>query len=300
MPSRISSRPPFLRAAAALLLTGVAATLVVGPLLPVWGQTPTAPATSAPATGSDSALRPVFEALRAGRADLAAKMLKATSPASLTESDARRYQQYAVQAALRTGDRAWLEALNDDGAKASRATDQLMLTIRRFLEAADYKSARVLLESVESPEELSEVARRRYLQLYARLEQLTGNHARERAYVAKLVDFVGQWGESQCQACHADPKKFGTAVTTLDVSHWWAGERLSRLLAQHGDAAKVLADARQRMAANPADGAARLRAAFALRALGRDAEAESLLRHLEWAEFPDRERRAPMQFAPFP
>jgi hypothetical protein len=78
------------------------------------------------------------------------------------------------------------------------------------------------------------------------------------------------------------------------------GERFDALLAKHGVTEKALAAARSRLAAHQRDDAARLRVAYCLRAMGKAAEAESTPREIAWGAFPDRERRAPMPFAPFP
>lgn len=103
-----------------------------------------------------------------------------------------------------------------------------------------------------------------------------------------------------CQGCHAEPKKYGVAVTTLDVAEWWMGKRFSELLKKSGDAARVRAAAEKRLAANPAENPARLRLACALRAQGDRAGAERELRKLPWAAFPDREVRTPPRLAIFP
>jgi len=266
---------------------------------PQTAQETAAPVNPTPSVRPASPLHDAYVALKEGRSADAARFLKAIKTTSLEPNDARRYRTYAAQAAVRTGDKAWLDELNNDPDKQSIATDLLLLTAMRFIQSSDYDEARALLSRVQNPQGLDEIPRRRYLQLWARLEQITGHPDRERVYVAKLVDFAGRWQSVTCQGCHADDKKFPNQVTTLDVANWWVGARFSDLLTP-AQAKTVRAQAEKRLAQNGDDQGARLRLAYALRAQNQAARSEKELRALPWAEFPDREKRTPPRVATFP
>jgi hypothetical protein len=72
--------------------------------------------------------------------------------------------------------------------------------------------------------------------MLARLEQLDKNDKEERKYVNQLVSFASGWSNEVCQGCHANPTKQGDAVTTLNLSTLWFGERYVKLMQQQGDA----------------------------------------------------------------
>jgi predicted Zn-dependent protease len=135
--------------------------------------------------------------------------------------------------------------------------------------------------------------------LNARLEQLEGNRRAERKVIEELVAYGSRWPTATCQSCHANPAAPGK-IPSLDVAGWWAGERLTEILRADGDAARVRDEARRLVEKNPQDVAARLRLAYSLRAAGDTAAAESALRELSWAQFPDRKRIAPSDLIVFP
>lgn len=245
-------------------------------------------------------LREAFGLQRAGRDKEAAAILKSLDPKTLDPDEEARRHRYAILAALRTGDRKWLDELNADEDHAKLAVDLLLLTAMRFLKSGDYNECRALLERVQNPQTLSEVPRRRYLELYARLEQLTEHPERERVYVAKLVDFASHWESPVCQGCHGDNKKFGDKITTIDIKNRWFGERFGALLAAQGNASAVHDVAQKRLAANPKDTEARLRLVYLLQAGGKTAEADKMLSAFAWAEMPGRDPLPPQQLNVFP
>jgi hypothetical protein len=162
-------------------------------------------------------LSEIFRLQKAGKDKEAAALLKTLDPKTLDPQEAARRHQYALTAALRLGDRPWLDELNNDPERAKLAVDLLLLTAMRFLKSSDYDECRALLERVKNPQELEEVPRRRYLELYARLEQLTGHPARERIYVSKIVDYATQWESPECQVATATTRSWGRALTTIDI-----------------------------------------------------------------------------------
>lgn len=257
-----------------------------------------------PTTVSNPILREATTALRDGDAKRAAHLLKPVDVKTLLPNDARRWRTLSALSALRTGDRKWLDSITSDPEYFSNSINLITITVQRFLQDGRYNEARALLGQIKNAEQLDEIPRRRYLQLGARLEQLTGHPDRERVYVAKLVDFAGRWASPACQACHANPKKFGDETTTLNVSDWWVGERFSTLVKQKGDAGAVRVRAQAALNQSPnnnaLNNALRLRIAYALRAEGKNAEAETALRSVPWAECADRPQKTPLRLATFP
>lgn len=245
-------------------------------------------------------LSEIFRLQKAGKDKEAAALLKTLDPKTLDPQEAARRHQYALTAALRLGDRPWLDELNNDPERAKLAVDLLLLTAMRFLKSSDYDECRALLERVQDPQGLEEVPRRRYLELYARLEQLTGHPERERVYVSKIVDFASRWESPVCQGCHGDYKKLGTAITTIDIKNRWFGERFATLLQGSGESDKVLEAAKGRLDKNPNDTAARLRVVYLLQARGETDAADKALSGFAWAEMPGRPKRVPLQLAVFP
>ncbi|MBC8139950.1 MAG: hypothetical protein H7Y38_00765 [Armatimonadetes bacterium] len=271
----------------------------VGSPEPIESPEPVPPA-GKPVSPARVKLREAFGLQRAGRDKEAATILKSLDPKTLDPDEEARRHRYAILAALRTGDRKWLDELNADDDHAKLAVDLLLLTAMRFLKSGDYDECRALLERVQSPQTLSEVPRRRYLELYARLEQLTGHPDRERIYVAKLVDFASGWESPVCQGCHGDYKKFGNKITTIDIKNRWFGERFGALLKAQGGTGVVRDAAQKRLTKNPKDTEARLRLVYLLQAEGKTVEADKLLAAFPWAEMPGREPRTPLQLAVFP
>lgn len=238
-------------------------------------------------------------ALRESRLLDARRLLKSIDPATLSTGDTARWFSLASRTALRLGDTEWLRQINQGGELDENGDTLLILGAMRFLLAGKYASARHVLQSVDQPDRLSEIPRRRYLQLWARLEQLEGRRPAERVYVEKLVNFAAAWPSANCQSCHANPQKYGTEVTTIDMQHWWVGDRFAAILKADGDAVRVREEAAARLKTNPNDAAARLRLAYALRALDQQAASTAELRTLPWTQWPDRER-TPLRFGVFP
>ncbi|MES2462266.1 MAG: tetratricopeptide repeat protein [Armatimonadota bacterium] len=301
-------------AASALAVTGLA---VLAPsVVPAWGgsQTPTqeappnpgaasvtAPSAASPTrTKTSTLLSDVIVAVREGRVEDGKRLLKSVKVSSLEPPEARRWRTMAVIVALRTGDSAWLSELTNDFQYYAKSIDLVTTTAAQLLRDGRREQARAVLASIKEPEKLDEVPHRRFLQILARLEQLDKNDKEERKYVNQLVSFASGWSNEVCQGCHANPSKQGEAVTTLNLSTLWFGERYVKLMQQQGDAATVLANAQKALSKNPSDSVARLKLAYALRATGKEAKAIETLRTFPWAEFPDRPKRPPLRFAIFP
>lgn len=298
-----------LRAAAVVLTAGVAAGAAL-PMLPALGQQgPTAPASPnarpamnrTPPIAPDSSLKPAFDAERAGDYEKAAELLRPFDPHKMNEVDQRRWRIMAKNVAVRTGDRALLERANKGFMDRTHfVSGREIMNAYELFAGGLIDDAKATLDRVIEPEYLDERSRRRYLALRARIAQMEGDVAQERNYVAKLVDYAGNWRTPACQECHENPAKYGADVVSLDVKNWWAGQRFSELIARTGATSRVTADARRRLKENPADEGPRLRLAYALRAAGDPAACERELRRLAWADFPDRPYKTPVDLITFP
>jgi hypothetical protein len=231
----------------------------------------------------------------------AARLLKAIDPSTLPPAQVNRYFLSATRAALRVGDRAWLTQLAEQQPALQESADNLqILAAMRAMLTADFKGARRILQQIPNPEDMAETPRRRFWQLSQKLEQMDNNPKAERAYAEKMVTFVAAWPSEGCQSCHANPKKYGKQVTTLDLKNIWFGERYSTLLKIMGDAAKVRDEAEKSLQKNPHDEVARIKLSYALRALDDAAGSERELRKIPWSQWPDREIKTPMRFGQFP
>jgi thioredoxin-like negative regulator of GroEL len=115
-----------------------------------------------------------------------------------------------------------------------------------------------------------------------------------------MIAHQAKWATPACQQCHDNRERFGAEITSFPLATWWAGERYSASLQSTGRAARIAAAATRRLDAAPDDADARLRLAYARRALGDVAGMEQALRALPWAAFPDRTYREPRDLLQFP
>lgn len=238
-------------------------------------------------------------ALRSGQPHAAAEILKKVNLATLTEEGRRRWRLLARDAAVRTGDRAWLEAVNQVPDRVAFADGYVIFTAASYLRAADFQAARRFVNLIRDPQHLNEREKRRLMATHLRLEQLEGNRKAERERATELLAYGSRWPTATCQSCHADPKQPGK-LTHLNLADWWVGQRYEEILRRDGDAARVERDARAELARRPTDDAARVRLAFALRAQGRAEEAREVFASLPWTEAPGREVVKPIDILIFP
>jgi hypothetical protein len=232
-------------------------------------------------------------------ADKVTPDLKRIGKLDLSRADRESWVRVARDAALRRGDRAWLESLRDVPDTFGLDSIYTVLLAYGQLAKADLKQARATLDGLGDPDALNEREKRRVDSIRARIAQLEGKAAEERACVERLVDHLYLWPKQMCQTCHnnvQEPK----AMTGLPVTNLWFGERFVELLREKGDAGQVKAAAEKALAAAPGSEKARVRLGFALRALGQDADAEAEFRKLPWAEFPDRQLKKPRMMTAFP
>lgn len=256
-----------------------------------------APAAAPPS----SPLGPVTAAMRQENLPEAARLLKAIDRGKLSPADLGRWDSLASRVALRLGDTDWLKHINRNGNLETNAEEFLILNAMRYLLAAKPTEARNLLKQIKDHEILDDIPQRRYMQLMARIEQVEGNKEAEMVWVRKLVDYVAGWDKRSCQSCHANPKLYGTDVTTFDYNSWWLGKRYGELLIAMEGSEAALKDADKDLKADPKDTAAALRRAYALRTLNKEAQAkQEIAQTFPWAKAEGRPDKKALRFAVFP
>jgi len=142
--------------------------------------------------------------------------------------------------------------------------------------------------------------RRRYHSLMARIAQLEQKPAEEQTHLEWMIGHQAEWATPRCQQCHDNRERYGDVVTSFPLTDWWVAERYAAVLRETGRADDIGRLARQSLTASPDNVEARLRLAFAQRALGQDADSEQPLRALPWAAFPDRPYCTPRDLIQFP
>ncbi len=211
-----------------------------------------------------------------------------------------RWENLAARTAVRLGDRVWLEQINKDASLSEGADELTTISAMRLIFANRLDEARKTLLSIKDPEAMSEIPRRRYDELWLKLEQLSGDTKAETKWADKLVEFVANWDNGRCQSCHANPKATGPDVTQFDLQNWWVGDRYVALLGESGDARATQRAAIDALAKNENDEAARIKLGYALRAQGKNAQSEVELRKIEWSQWPDKPFKKPLRLGQFP
>ncbi|MEZ6037274.1 MAG: hypothetical protein R3F29_07320 [Planctomycetota bacterium] len=218
----------------------------------------------------------------------------------IPDDDARAdWTRLARLVAIRVGDRQWLETLREDHDLTRTEIGYAVMLARSQVEHANLEEAQRTLAQLGNIDGENEREKRRVYALRARVAELQGDVAGERHHIEDIVDHLHMWPRQRCQECHA-PSKQPDVVAGFDLRGSWIGERYVALMKQQGDAEQVRAGAAADLTADPDDDDARIHLAFALRALGRDAEAEPLFEALPWVILPGRELPKPRQMATYP
>ncbi|MFO0276612.1 MAG: hypothetical protein ACK533_04940 [Planctomycetota bacterium] len=285
------------------LAAAVAAATAFAPQDPRPAATPTpAPATVTAETAWKDELAAIRRSMLAGgraEAAAAAPRVRALGAGSLSTADREAWVRVARDVALRLGDRKWLEELRDVVLSFGTELSYAVMLANAQLSHANLTGAKATLDALGDVHGANEREKRRVFALRARVAELEGDVAGERAAVEDLVDHLFLWPRQKCQECHATTKE-PDVVTTLPIASLWFGERFVALMQQQGDAAAVLQAAEAELAKDGKDDDARIRAAFALRALGREDAAMARFAELPWALLPGRAERKPRQFATYP
>ena len=285
------------------LAAAVAAATAFAPQDPRPAATPTpAPATVTAETAWKDELAAIRRSMLAGgraEAAAAAPRVRALGAGSLSTAEREAWVRVARDVALRLGDRKWLEELRDVELSFGTELSYAVMLANAQLSHANLTGAKATLDALGDVHGANEREKRRVFALRARVAELEGDVAGERAAVEDLVDHLFLWPRQKCQECHATTKE-PDVVTTLPIASLWFGERFVALMQQQGDAAAVLQAAEAELAKDGKDDDARIRAAFALRALGREDAAIARFAELPWALLPGRAERKPRQFATYP
>ena len=285
------------------LAAAVAAATAFAPQDPRPAATPTpAPATVTAETAWKDELAAIRRSMLAGgraEAAAAAPRVRALGAGSLSTAEREAWVRVARDVALRLGDRKWLEELRDVELSFGTELSYAVMLANAQLSHANLTGAKATLDALGDVHGANEREKRRVFALRARVAELEGDVAGERAAVEDLVDHLFLWPRQKCQECHATTKE-PDVVTTLPIASLWFGERFVALMQQQGDAAAVLQAAEAELAKDGKDDDARIRAAFALRALGREDAAMARFAELPWALLPGRAERKPRQFATYP
>ena len=268
--------------------------------------TPLAPTKNGGTAGEGTPFRDELAAIRrrmlaGGRSEAAevAARVRALGAGKLSTEDREAWVRVARDVALRLGDRTWLESLKDVELSFGTELSYAVMLANAQLSHANLAGAKATLAALGDVHGANEREKRRVFALRARTAELDGDVAAARAAVEDLVDHLFLWPRRKCQECHATTKE-PDVVTTLPIAQLWFGERFVELMKQQGDAKAVLAAAEAELAKDPKDDDARIRAAYALRALGQEEAAMARFAELPWALLPGREERKPRQFATYP
>lgn len=256
-------------------------------------------------SATQAKLEEIFQALlRGGRGPALQHRdaLKALGAQNLSPLDRDEWLGMARDAALRLGDRVWLESLSAVPSRFASDTTYTVLLAYGQLQKADLKTAEATLNRLDEPLKRGEInvrEERRILALRARIAQLRGENRAERESVEALVGHLPHWASPECQRCHNAPKT-PKEITSLPLADLWFGERFVEILKRDGDAQRVRQQSEAQLARDPSDALARIRLGYALQALGQDADAEKAFRALPWADFPGRDLKKPRMVTTFP
>ena len=264
-------------------------------------QEPTVPQKSPIETELTEINRALFFGGREPALKYAAR-IKALGKEKLSDDDRETWLEVARDAALRLGDRAWLESLKDVPDSFSREMIYKVLLAYGQLSKADLDGATKTLDGLKEADKRGEInvrEQRRMTALRARIAQLRGENKKERAEIESLIEHLPYWPTPSCQRCHnapAAPKE----ITSLPIHNLWFGERFVEILKRDGDARKLQLDSEAMLSARPTDDLARIRLAFALQAQGESERAAKLFAELPWTEQPERKLRKPRMVTSFP
>lgn len=227
--------------------------------------------------------------------------LKSLGAQKLTQSERESWLRLSRDAALRIGDKDWLESLKNIPDTFSSEMIYTVLLAYGKLAKSDIDGATATLDTLEPAFKKGEInvrEERRIIALRARIAQLKGNRKAERGYIEDIIKHLPYWSSETCQSCHGGTEP--SAQTSLPVTNLWFGERFVELMKLDGDAAAVKRSSELTLAKDPKDAFATLRLGYALKALGDDAGSERVLLSLPWAEAPTHALKKPRMMTTFP
>jgi len=127
----------------------------------------------------DSPLSRASQLLRDRKPAEAARLLKELASQPMDDESARRRRLLSEDAAVRTGDAAWLARLSDRPDRYWFANGYLVFTAYGYMRASDLPAAREYLSRIKDTDRMDDRERRRYHSLMARIAQLEQKPAEE-------------------------------------------------------------------------------------------------------------------------
>ena len=229
----------------------------------------------------------------------AAVKLKALSRDELSTTERELWLRLSREAAVRLGDRETLESLRLETDSFETQLIYRVLLASGQLEKGELAAARRTLDEIGDIDVLNEREKRRVFAIRARLAQLQGDTVQERLQVESIIDHLDRWPTADCQSCHnapANPK----AITSLPIQRFWFGERYVELMKKQNDAEAIKVTSEKELAADSTNDRAKIRLAYAYRALGNEAKAKQLFESIQWVEKEGRESLKPRMMTTFP
>ena len=232
-------------------------------------------------------------------AQKAALKLKKLSKDELSTTERELWLRLSREAAVRLGDRETLELLRKETDSFETQLIYRVLLASGQLEKGELEAAARTLDELGDIDVLNEREKRRVFAIRARLAQLHGDVAQERVHIESIIDHLDRWPTADCQSCHnapATPK----VVTSLPIQRFWFGERFVELMKNQNDAEVIKLTSEKELAADSSNDRAKIRLAYAYRALGDDAKAKQLFESIPWVEKEGRESLKPRMMTTFP
>jgi len=226
----------------------------------------------------------------------AAGILKSIKRTDLNEDQFESWLRFSRDVAVRSGDSSWLSELSK--IESPFDWDKVFVVNLAYgkLTKGDLNGAEILLETVD-PDSINLRDGRRIYGLRARIANLKRDQKSEIIQIEKMIDHLPYWPEKRCQTCHDSSGK----MTSLPIKTLWFGERYSELLAvSQGAAMKVVEESQKALAEDPEGSLAKIRLGYALRALGRGAEAEAVLDSVPFSDAEKNNLPKPRMFFAYP
>lgn len=228
-----------------------------------------------------------------------AAAVRAIDLGKATAAERQQWLRVARDAAVRTGDRAWLAQLADEVDPFSEVWLYRVLLAGGHLAEGDLPAAKAELARIEDVEQVNERDKRRYFALQARIAQLEDDAPAEITALWRIVDELQHWPAKSCQGCHDDPKN-KQVLPLLPVLDTWFAERLTAHLAKANDLGERLQRARQTLATAPDDTGARIHLAMLEQAAGDRDAAHKALEPIAWVALPGRAGSKPRMMTTYP
>ena len=245
------------------------------------------------------AIRPSMLTGARDEAEKAALKLKKLAKEELSTTERELWLRLSREAAVRLGDREALESLRKETDSFETQLIYRVLLASGQLEKGELEAAARTLDELGDIDVLNEREKRRVFAIRARLAQLQGDDTQERVHIESIIDHLDRWPTADCQSCHnapATPK----VITSLPIQRFWFGERFVELMKKQNDADAIRLTSEKELASDSGNDRAKIRLAYAYRALGNEAKAKHLFESIPWVEKEGRESLKPRMLTTFP